>query len=107
MNKHAKLQNVKAAAEAAAAVAVLVATLTIVGELWSPLKDTLKSVFTHHWLGKSFLAIAVFAFVYSLRNDTPARAESTANSLYIAVALSLISSLAMLVFFMLHTLHIV
>jgi len=64
MKTNIKLRDVKAAAEATAVVAVLVATLTIVGEIWHPLKDTLKLVFTHHWLGKGALSIALFAGVY-------------------------------------------
>lgn len=107
MDKHAKLQNVKAAAEAVAVVAVLVATLTIVGELWSPLKDTLKSIFTHHWLGKSFLTIAAFSLVYGFRKNKPARTDSASRALYLATIMSLAATFAMLLFFVLHTLHII
>ena len=34
--------------------------ITVAGELIKPLKDFLKNVFWHHWLGKSVILIAVF-----------------------------------------------
>ena len=101
MKKQIKLKDVKAAAEATAAVAILVAVLTIMGELWHPLKDTLKAVFTHHWLGKGFLSILMFAIVYKFRRNNYAHSESAAKALHLAVAASLAASAAMLIFFVL------
>ncbi len=37
-----------------------VVTVTILAELYAPLKDFLKNMFYHHWIGKGVLAIAVF-----------------------------------------------
>ncbi len=102
-----KLRDVKAAAEATAAVAILIAVLTIVGEMWSPLKDTLKAVFTHHWLGKGALSIVMFVFVYKLRANIFARNESVIKSIYISIVAILVATAAMLIFFVLHFLGIV
>jgi len=107
MNTKIKLRDVKAAAEATAAVAILVAVLTIVGDMWSPLKDTLKAVFTHHWLGKGALSIALFALIYFVRKKAPARNGSTAYAILGAVIASLAASAAMLIFFILHFYHLV
>jgi len=107
MSTKVKLRDVKAVAEATAAVAVLVATLTIVGELWHPLKDTLKLVFAHHWLGKGALSIALFAAVYWLRKESPARNGSAVRALYWAVALSWVATLVMVIFFTMHYYHLI
>ncbi|MBL4644327.1 MAG: hypothetical protein JKX80_00485 [Candidatus Pacebacteria bacterium] len=107
MKKNIKLRDVRAVAEATAAVAILVAVLTITGELWHPLKDTLKTIFTHHWLGKGALSIAVFALVYWLRKDVPARNGATVHALYLAVIASFAATAAMLIFFVIHFLHLV
>ncbi|MAZ67576.1 hypothetical protein CL652_02270 [bacterium] len=105
--KNVNLQSVKAAAEGVAAVAVLVAVLTIVGEMWFPLKDLLTNVFMHHWLGKSALSIAVFGVVYQMRKGEYARTDTTARSIYLAVILSFLATAALIVFFVLHSLGIV
>jgi len=34
----------------------LVTILTVVGDLYSPLKDWLKVTFSHHWIGKGVLS---------------------------------------------------
>ena len=48
----------------AIAAIVTIVAITITGELYAPLKDWLKTTFTHHWLGKSIISIAVFAVVF-------------------------------------------
>lgn len=48
---------------AAMASIIWVAASTIVGELHAPFKDWLKATLTHHWVGKSVIAIAIFVFV--------------------------------------------
>ena len=40
---------------------VVVVTLTICAELEPSLKNWLASAFTHHWIGKGVLSVAVFA----------------------------------------------
>ena len=40
--------------------AVFVAAVTIAAELMPPLKTWLADTFTHHWIGKSVLAAAIY-----------------------------------------------
>jgi len=42
---------------------VLVVFLTITGELYSPLKDLLKDMHYHHWVGKGIWAAVLFTAV--------------------------------------------
>lgn len=107
MKTNITLQSVKAAAEATILVAILVTVLTIGGELWNPLKDVLKGIFIHHWLGKGVLSIIVFILVYLIRKKAYTRTDSTIRTLYCAVIVSSIASLAMLLFFVLLFLRIV
>ena len=39
---------------------IFIAAITVTADLAPDLKDWLKSVFTHHWIGKSVLALAFF-----------------------------------------------
>lgn len=39
---------------------VFVTVVTIVGDLYHPLKDWLKEVFTHHWIGKGVLGALIY-----------------------------------------------
>ncbi len=52
-----------------AASSLLLAILVIGGELFAPLKDLLKNVFTHHWIGKAVIISLVFFIAgYLARN---------------------------------------
>ena len=55
-----KNQIVNAFLMSAVVAIVVVVALTIVGELYAPLKDWLKTVFGHHWVGKGVLSFAGF-----------------------------------------------
>lgn len=39
---------------------VFVVFATIFGELYKPFKDSLKDIFSHHWIGKGVIAIVIF-----------------------------------------------
>jgi len=41
----------------------LLALMIITAEFYSPFKDLLKAVFTHHWIGKIAILIVVFLLV--------------------------------------------
>lgn len=47
----------------------LLTIMVIAAELYSPFKDLLKSVFTHHWVGKIAIMITVFLIVSFLFKD--------------------------------------
>lgn len=84
---------------AAAIVAIFVAVVTIFGELHAPLKDWLKTTFSHHWIGKGVLSAALFIVLFLaflLKNPTD---EHLNRSMKTAFWLSIVSSLAILIFY--------
>jgi len=42
---------------------VFVALATIIADLYAPLKNWLAETFSHHWIGKGILSLAIFAGV--------------------------------------------
>ena len=108
MNSNDKyLRLARAAALGSIAASIVVAVLTIGGEEWAPLKNALKSAFTHHWLGKSVISVAVFGVVFLLTAWKPSDIQKTARALWYAVGVSALSAAAMTLFFVLHTLRLV
>lgn len=105
MNNEKMMSKARAVAEGAIAVAILLAVLTIGGELYAPLKDTLKAVFTHHWLGKCALSIALFVLVYLIRFRTPTNSDQLYRAVRLAAWFSLFSALAITMYFTAHTFH--
>lgn len=97
------INKARAAAEAVTAVAVFVAVITIGAESWSPLKDLLKTTFTHHWLGKSALAIFVFIAVFFIRSRVPANTQSLERAVRVAIWLSILSVVLIIGYFIAHT----
>lgn len=95
-------RNVKIATSifyAAASVAVFIAVVTIFGEFYPPLKNWLKAVFSHHWIGKGVLSAALFVvlsvvFLLKTRSD-----NSLLRSAKTAFWFSIASSLAILIFY--------
>jgi len=64
------------AATIAAICAIFFVTLiTVLADLVPPLKDWLKAVFTHHWIGKGILSVALFALLFLVLEKTPRQAE--------------------------------
>lgn len=46
---------------ASAIVAIVFITISVIlGEIYKPFKDWLKNTFSHHWIGKGVIAIAIF-----------------------------------------------
>lgn len=60
--------NIGAFALSAVLAVVVIAALTVAGELYKPLKNWLAETFTHHWVGKgviSFVGFYVVGFMFS------------------------------------------
>lgn len=87
-------------------VSALVMLLTIVGEEWAPLKNWLKATFSHHWLGKSYLSVALFVLVVLIAYPFTSRMSAT-RALWFSFAAAILSAGAMTAYFILHTLHFV
>ena len=45
---------------AASVAIVFIVFATIFGELYKPFKNSLKDIFSHHWIGKGVIAIVIF-----------------------------------------------
>lgn len=54
----------RAAGKAGIASIVFIVFSTVFAELNAPFKNFLAGLFTHHWLGKGILSLAVFGIVY-------------------------------------------
>lgn len=95
-----------ATAAGATAVALFLTIVTISGEEYAPLKNWLKSIFYHHWLGKSYLAAALF-FLISLVSFPFTKNLDATSAIWIAFTMNILASFALTAFFLLHTLHLV
>jgi len=78
-----KQPNSSMAATIAAICAIFFITfITVLADLVLPLKDWLKAVFTHHWIGKGALSVGLFIFLYLLLKKTlPPPSESRPASM--------------------------
>lgn len=108
-----KTHLLNAAIKATALCALFVTAITIIAEYQAPLKEWLKVTFTHHWIGKSVLAVVVWAVATILitlgtrllreqKTD-----QSLINALYMASVICVVSAFSMTIFFILHYLQIV
>lgn len=98
--KDKKSQYIRAFAISAALAIVTIATLTIAGELYKPLKDWLAATFTHHWIGKgviSFVGFYVVGYILSLLVSGVRSKEATI--LFGLFWISLLSALAIFGFY--------
>lgn len=101
-------QLVIATALASILVSIAVALLTIIGEEYAPLKNWLKSTFTHHWIGKSALSVLVFVVGSVLLYFMPfTQRMRVSRAIIDAGAVAVLSAIAMTGYFILHTLHFV
>jgi hypothetical protein len=106
MNERNLMKFLQAAAVGSVAASVLVAMLTIVGEEWAPLKDWLKSTFTHHWLGKGALSIVTFSVVTLWQWDACSGLKAVTVMWY-AIIVALLSAVIMMGYFILHSFQLV
>lgn len=82
---------------------ISVTVITIAGELYAPLKDWLKAVFTHHWLGKSAISVIVFILFSILGMATLSADEyKTRQSISVLFSVAVLCTLALVAFFVYH-----
>lgn len=81
---------------------IFVTIITILADLYLPLKDFLKAVFAHHWIGKGILAIAIFLIAALLINLTSYNIDDKKilKRLSTLLWISIISSLILMLFFL-------
>ena len=83
-------------------VMLFITSLTIAAEISPALKDWLKVSFSHHWVGKSVLAIALFALISFFG---PVIDRATLQHWLLPVLV--LSTVSLFVFFVLHFLRII
>lgn len=98
---NSKLKIICAVTVGSIATVVFITAITIAADLYPPLKDWLKNVFTHHWIGKGILSVVVFAAFGVLRFILPVEAdeEKIGKALKILFWLLILGILAILGFF--------
>ncbi len=83
MNK--KTTIIKAFINGAIAAILITTLLTVVADLYVPLKDLLKQVFSHHWIGKGVIAIFIFLTIgfggWIFRRETSGESADVARGL--------------------------
>jgi len=84
------------------AVTIFVVGVTIIGELYKPLKDLLADVHNHHWIGKGIWSAIVFVVVSALYFffANSSQKDGTAYVIKLASILITIGSLVLLGFFL-------
>lgn len=91
----------RSAALGASAAIVWIVAVTVLADLFPGLKNWLKETFAHHWLGKGYLAAAVFFLVFLI---APRPVESvdakTDAAIRLVSWLALIGSVVLMAFFL-------
>ena len=70
-----KLKIIHSAICGAIAAVIFITAITITADLYLPLKDWLKNTFSHHWIGKSILSVAVFIVIGLVSRFLPIEAS--------------------------------
>lgn len=91
--------NLRALAHATSTTIVTITALTIIAELYSPLKDMLTKIGSHHWIGKSLIAVVVFGVTAFILNSLFKKALSEHTALYGTVVTTLGCALLLVGFF--------
>lgn len=97
---------IRSTAYAVVATAAVLAVVIIVAEELPHLKNWLKATFSHHWLGKGALAIALFVVVGVASRFK--RDATQLSTVIIAETIAVVAAAAAIAgFFLLHTLKVV
>ena len=99
---------VRSVAIAAMVTSIMLAVLIVSAEEIPTLKNWLKATFTHHWLGKGALAIAVFIVVtIAARFQGKTDASKLAGIIFAEAVVAALSVGAIAGYFLLHLLKFV
>lgn len=98
--KDKKSQYMRAFAISAGLAIITIALLTIVADLYKPLKSWLALTFTHHWIGKGVISFVGFYVVgYVLSFFVSDNRDKVATVLFGLFWVSLLSALAITGFY--------
>jgi len=99
---------VRSVAIAAMVTSVMLAVIIVSAEEIPALKDWLKATFTHHWLGKGAIAIAVFIIVtIAARLQGKTDASKLPAIIFAETVVAALSVAAIAGYFLLHLLKLV
>lgn len=91
---------IQAVARAAIYAVIAITAITILADLYPPAKEWLKNTFTHHWIGKGVIGMAIFAvlaIIEGMRGErTIAKVEQSVRTL---IRISLLGTIVLLAFF--------
>lgn len=96
-----KIKFVFSVASGAIGAVIFITAITIAADLILPIKDWLKNVFSHHWVGKSISSLVLFALFFVISYFSPAKPdiEKLKKRLYALIWLSIISPVLIFLFF--------
>lgn len=86
---------------------IVVTILTIVADLEPRLKDWLKAMFGHHWVGKGIITLIVFVIVSLMVAvmATKITEKRTIKAINALIATSILAAITLLIFFLFETLY--
>lgn len=86
---------------ASIAAVIFIIAITIIADLYLPIKDWLKDIFTHHWIGKSILSLVIFIIFGIISFFLPIKTneEKISKLLKILFWILIIGTLAIFMFF--------
>ncbi|MBI4159255.1 hypothetical protein HY500_03275 [Candidatus Woesearchaeota archaeon] len=93
--------NTKSLIYATSLTIILATLLTIIAELSKLLKDFLASITGHHWVTKGLFALIIFIAVYFFFASSKDYKECK-KEIYSVIAITIVSSLAIFLFFVWH-----
>lgn len=96
-----KIKFVFSVANGAIGAIIFIMAITIAADLILPIKDWLKNIFSHHWVGKSILSLVLFILFFVISYFSPIRPniEGLKNRLYVLIWFSMISPVLIFLFF--------
>ena len=98
MNKKTKAASISASISIA-----VIALLTIMGELVAPFKDFMQSVTGHHWVTKGVFSFVLFIVLLLILSAVLKKDKSEEpRGIYATVVVTLLSGLAIAIFYIAH-----
>lgn len=86
----------------AIAAVIFIASVTVIADLSPNVKSWLMNIFSHHWVGKSVLSLAIFvvmSFVFYICPYGQSGIEKTKKLLSYLLWVSICSAIAIFLFF--------
>lgn len=87
----------------AIAAVIFITVITIAADLYLPLKEWLKNIFSHHWIGKGILSIVIFIVAVFIGWFLPITAnEDKLNKVLKLLSFSIISGIVLIFLFFIY-----